>query len=76
MIALLEHLKLTAQGAKVCASKLISELSAATLDAMQEMERLKPTVYLLYQSQSPLRVGYRIVPGQITLCVAILQLKK
>lgn len=41
MIALLEHLKLTAQGAKVCASKLISELSAATLDAMQEMERAK-----------------------------------
>lgn len=41
MITLLEHLKLTAQGAKVWASKLISELSAATLDAMQEMERAK-----------------------------------
>lgn len=41
MITLLEHLKLTAQGAKVCASKLISELSAATLDAIQEMDRAK-----------------------------------
>lgn len=40
-ITQLDALKQTAQRAKGYASKLIGELSSATLDAMQEMERAK-----------------------------------
>ena len=40
-IALVTHLKLVAQEAKKYAASLASELSNATLEAMQEMDRAK-----------------------------------
>lgn len=41
IIALVTHLKLVAQEAKKYAASLASELSNATLEAMQEMDRAK-----------------------------------
>ena len=83
IIALVTHLKLVAQEAKKYAAGLASELSNATLEAMQEMDRAKVdrlssvpvwtgqrlTGCPLYPSRSRQPAGWRMKRGRNTPCV-------
>ena len=70
IIALVTHLKLVAQEAKKYAASLASELSNATLEAMQEMDRAKvDRLSPLCLSRSRQTAGWRMKRGRNTPCV-------